>query len=427
MSKDYIFEPRPIYSSYTPNLFLGSYYIEDGFRADPTMWADPLEDAFVTNAGMKEGKSDDITYLNDFSAETLLMGTKKLDALEVLPQSYFWKWDNYDSHLQIPTEISEDNFEFSAYEKFMEAAVGYVSDNDPYFLLVIDAFMDEGQDIDLWAEEADWTRIQTTVRWWKLYDLWMEDEGVDFLTNLAHEDYDWSIRNAGELQNIGYEIPEPDDDDYYWSMRQAESFAANDPPSYRGLLLKPANHVGRSKICDAKGCRKVMKHWRRSWGIPYYFCDQHQQHIDDTYQAENEGSWMTFGRVDYNWATDPDDVELTDEEFQEIDELIRDEIRYEIDRDNIPGDSSMYWYGDWEAHGHEEFTISYYWGPAQTTGVNSAEGFGAESDQFPSMHYGDYDSDAQEKYQEFLDEWDLDNDPPSFEVWYWDDEYHDNQ
>jgi hypothetical protein len=43
------------------------------------------------------------------------------------------------------------------------------------------------------------------------------------------------------------------------------------------------------------------------------------------------------------------------------------------------------------------------------------------------MHYGDHDSDAQEKYQEFLDEWDLDNDPPSFEVWYWDDEYHDNQ
>ncbi len=41
----------------------------------------------------------------------------------------------------------------------------------------------------------------------------------------------------------------------------------------------------------------------------------------------------------------------------------------------------------------------------------------AEGDQFPSMHYGDYNSDAQEKYQEMLDEWDLDNDPPSFEEW----------
>jgi len=40
-----------------------------------------------------------------------------------------------------------------------------------------------------------------------------------------------------------------------------------------------------------------------------------------------------------------------------------------------------------------------------------------ESDQFPSMHYGDHDSDAQEKYQEFLDEWDGDDDPPSFEEW----------
>ena len=43
--------------------------------------------------------------------------------------------------------------------------------------------------------------------------------------------------------------------------------------------------------------------------------------------------------------------------------------------------------------------------------------FSAESDQFPSMHYGDHDSDAQEKYQEFLDEWDGDDDPPSFEEW----------
>ncbi len=318
MSRDYIFEPRPVFSSYTPNLFLGSYYIEDDFQADPSMWADPLEDAFVTNAGMKEGKIDTVTYLNDFSAETLLMKTKKLDELDVLPQSYFWKWDHYDAQLQIPTEISEDDFESPAYEEFLEAAVGYDSDN-PYFLLVVDSFMDEGEDIDIWPEEADWSRIQTTVRWWKLYDLWMEAEGVDFLTNLAHEDYDWSIRNAGELQNIGYEIPEPDDDDYYWSMRQAETFAAG-----------------------------------------------------------NEGHWMTFGRVDYNWTSIPEEVELTDEEFQEIDELIRDEIRHEIDRDNIPGEGDITWATDREDGIHEAFTISYYWGPVQNTGVNSAEGFEAE-------------------------------------------------
>lgn len=67
-----------------------------------------------------------------------------------------------------------------------------------------------------------------------------------------------------------------------------ESFAANNPPSYRGLLLKPANHVGRGRICDAKGCRKVMKHWRRSWGIPYYFCDEHEAHIDATYNADED-------------------------------------------------------------------------------------------------------------------------------------------
>ncbi len=143
----------------------------------------------------------------------------------------------------------------------------------------------------------------------------------------------------------------------------------------------------------------------------------------ERFAAGNEGYWMTFGQVDYNWATDPDDVELTDEEFWEINEWVRKEIRWEIDDNNMPGESSITWTaGDPVTH---RFTIHYYWGPAQTTGVNSAESFSA--DQFPSMHYGDHDSYAQEKYQEFLDEWDLDNDPPSFEVWYWDDEYHDNQ
>ncbi len=224
MSQQYIYEPRPIFSSHTPNLLAGSYYIDDGFQADPSMWQDPLEDAFVTNAGMIEGKNDDnITYLEDFSAETILMGTTKLDELEVVPQSYFWKWVNYDGQLQIPTEISEDDFEAPAYERFMEAAVGYDADN-PYFLLVVDSFMDDGEDVDIWAEEADWNRMQTTELWWKLYDLWMENEGVDFLTTLAEENYDWALANAYELQQIGYEIPEPDDDDYYWSMRQAESF-----------------------------------------------------------------------------------------------------------------------------------------------------------------------------------------------------------
>ena len=377
MSKDYLFEPRPIFSSYTPNLLLGSYYIEDGFQADPTMWNDGLEDAFVNNAGMKEGQIDTTTYLNDFSAETILMGTKKLDELGVIPQSYFWKWVNYDGQVQIPTEMSEDDFESPAYERFMEDAVGYDSDN-PYFLLVVDTFMDDGEDVDIWAEEADWNRIQTTARWWEIYDQWMENEGVDFLTTLAEENYDWAVSNAYELGQIGYEIPAPDDDDYYWSMRQAESFAANDPWSYRGLLLKPANHVGRSKICDAKGCSKVKKHSRKSWGIPYHFCDRHQEEIDDTYSAENESHWMTFGRVDYNWATDPDDLELTDEDFWVIDEHIRNEVRYEIDTNNLPGESNISsWTLSLTEEDEDDFTIYYYWGPAQTTGVNSAESFEA--------------------------------------------------
>ena len=316
MSKDYIFEPRPVYSSHTPNLFLGSYYIEDDFQADPSMWADPLEDAFVTNSGMKEGKIESVTNLNEFSAETVLMGTNKLDTSEVIPQSYFWKWDNYESHLQIPTQISEDDFESSAYEQFLEVALGYHSDEDPYFLLVVKSFMDEGDDPDIWAEEADWTRIQTTKRWWEIYDQWMDVGGVDFLLDKADDDYDWAMSNAGDLQMIGWEMPLPDDDDFYFR------------------------------------------------------------------QAENESHWMTFGQVDYNWATDPYDVELTDEEFSNIDEHIRNEVRYEIDTNNLPGESNISSSDislSLTEDDEDDFTIYYYWGSAKTTGVNSAEGFEAET------------------------------------------------
>jgi hypothetical protein len=54
-------------------------------------------------------------------------------------------------------------------------------------------------------------------------------------------------------------------------------------------------------------------------------------------------------------------------------------------------------------------------------------GFRSEADPFPPMHYGDYDSDAQEKYQEFLDEWDGDDDAPSFEEWVKQEEEYDRR
>lgn len=531
MSKDYIFEPRPIFSSYTPNLLLGSYYIEDGFQADPSMWMDPLEDAFVNNAGMKVGKDDNENfYLNDFSAEAVLMGTKKLDALEVIPQSPSWKWANYDNELQIPKDIADDDFESPAYERFMEAAVGYNSD-DPYFLSVVNSFMDDGEDVDLWAEEADWNRIQTTVLWWKLYDQWMENEGIDFLTGYAEENYDWAVTHSYELGNMGYEMPEPDDDDYYWSMRQAESrhwsydkpmterqryrirklggridksMNRSDASRYiKSLMVNPlhaegtggdskptcehcgmeydwdniedvwlrwdlspkilkAYNIGPSGCeacseiigdttsgivpkelyketdgqesaeegwscamgwhgdgmccdppealvrCEGPNCREVTHasdmcpelhhayrnstvgpHWckdccRTAYEEDYadsdLTCDCNEAEIDDTKEAENEGHWMTFGRVDYNWATDPDDVELTDEEFWEIDENIRNEVRYEIDTNNLPGESNISSSDislSLTEEDEDDFTIYYYWGPAETTGVNSAETFEA--------------------------------------------------
>lgn len=365
MSKDYIFEPRPIFSSYTPNLLLGSYYIEDGFQADPSMWMDPLEDAFVNNAGMKVGKDDNENfYLNEFSAEAVLMGTKKLDALEVIPQSPSWKWANYDNELQIPKDIADDDFESAAYERFMEAAVGYNSD-DPYFLSVVNSFMDDGEDVDLWAEEADWNRIQTTVLWWKLYDQWMENEGIDFLTGYAEENYDWAVTHSYELGNIGYEMPEPDDDDYYWSMRQAES--------RHGSYDKPITERQRYRIRKLGG--RIDKSMNRSDASRYI-----KSLMVNPLHAENESHWMTFGRVDYNWATDPDDLELADEDFWVIDEHIRNEVRYEIDTNNLPGESNISSSDislSLTEEDEDDFTIYYYWGPAETTGVNSAESFEA--------------------------------------------------
>ena len=92
--------------------------------------------------------------------------------------------------------------------------------------------------------------------------------------------------------------------------------------------------------------------------------------------AENSDHWMTFGRVDYNWVTDPEDLELTDENFYIIDAHIRDEVRYVIDNDNdnSSGESNLS-SGDLNLtqEDEDEFTIYYYWGSPFTTGVNSAE------------------------------------------------------
>jgi len=98
--------------------------------------------------------------------------------------------------------------------------------------------------------------------------------------------------------------------------------------------------------------------------------------------AENSDFWMTFGRVDYNWITDPEDLELTDENFSIIDAHIRDEVRYVIDNDadNSSGESNLS-SGDLNLtqEDEDEFTIYYYWGSPFTTGVNSAESFEAQS------------------------------------------------
>lgn len=118
--------------------------------------------------------------------------------------------------------------------------------------------------------------------------------------------------------------------------------------------------------------------------------------------AENSDHWMTFGRVDYNWVTDPEDLELTDENFSIIDAHIRDEVRYVIDNDadNSSGESNLS-SGDLNLtqEDEDEFTIYYYWGSPFTTGVNSAENIeGKDLSSFTSKEltessaiHGDFD------------------------------------
>ena len=114
-----------------------------------------------------------------------------------------------------------------------------------------------------------------------------------------------------------------------------------------------------------------------------------QYTTSDIKSAENSDFWTTFGRVDYNWVTDPEDLELTDENFSIIDAHIREEVRYVIDNDNdnSSGESNIS-SGDLNLtqEDEDEFTIYYYWGSPFTTGVKSAETFEAQSTQGSNLN-----------------------------------------
>jgi len=150
----------------------------------------------------------------------------------------------------------------------------------------------------------------------KQFSEWEQDPSFEELTNLGSSenpdvetmsevvldeakdgyDDDFSVMYSSE-DEPDWEIPFPDsltetDKDFklgkskIWQEQGAFRYSRfgkdnSNPPLYDGLLLKSVDHKGHGKICDAKGCRKVMKVWGNTWNIPYYFCEDHYEEIQD--------------------------------------------------------------------------------------------------------------------------------------------------
>ena len=168
------------------------------------------------------------------------------------------------------------------------------------------------------------------------------------------------------------------------SLMDAESNGANDDISLMMNIIDEieANDIWNETINEmirrGKAVRRPDGKVIFSDRVPQFDVieDIAQYTTPEIKSAENSDFWMTFGRVDYNWITDPEDLELTDENFSIIDAHIRDEVRYVIDNDNdnSSGESNLS-SGDLNLtkEDEDEFTIYYYWGSPFTTGVNSAE------------------------------------------------------
>ena len=178
------------------------------------------------------------------------------------------------------------------------------------------------------------------------------------------------------------------------SLMDAESNGANDDISLMMSIIDEieANDIWNETINEmirrGKAVRRPDGKVIFSDRVPQFDIieDIAQYTTPEIKSAENSDHWMTFGRVDYNWVTDPEDLELTDENFSIIDAHIRDEVRYVIDNDadNSSGESNLS-SGDLNLtqEDEDEFTIYYYWGSPFTTGVNSAESFEAQSTKRP--------------------------------------------
>lgn len=202
-----------------------------------------------------------------------------------------------------------------------------------------------------------------------------------------------SMSDAVQTYNK-YLLQEMGIDRYADDELDSESFGANDDISLMMSIIDEieANDIWNETINEmirrGKAVRRPDGKVIFSDRVPQFDIieDIAQYTTPEIKSAENSDFWMTFGRVDYNWITDPEDLELTDENFSIIDAHIRDEVRYVIDNDadNSSGESNLS-SGDLNLtqEDEDEFTIYYYWGSPFTTGVNSAESFEAEDLEYP--------------------------------------------
>ena len=207
-----------------------------------------------------------------------------------------------------------------------------------------------------------------------------------------------SMSDAVQTYNK-YLLQEMGIDRYADDELDSESFGANDDISLMMSIIDEieANDIWNETINEmirrGKAVRRPDGKVIFSDRVPQFDVieDIAQYTTPEIKSAENSDFWMTFGRVDYNWITDPEDLELTDENFSIIDAHIRDEVRYVIDNDadNSSGESNLS-SGDLNLtqEDEDEFTIYYYWGSPFTTGVNSAESFEAEDLEYPCQICG---------------------------------------
>jgi len=113
------------------------------------------------------------------------------------------------------------------------------------------------------------------------------------------------------------------------------------------------------------------------------------------YRAEGDGEIMTFGKIEYGWSTDPEDIPNEDSNFQKMERQVKNQIRSDLWEGKTSGHRGVI--TDYDDTG-EEYEIDYGYTGHEFSGINSAEGtaFHAPDDAY-AFSYNDGFKDGQTK------------------------------